>query len=1389
MCTGGIQVKGQGLEEKHVYTLIGTYEVKWNNQEVRLVQLRNPWGSGEWEGEWSDKDKEHWTPELNKELNHVDSDDGTFFMPFEKFTEFYNYTIVTRVRDDFVPSYIVSEKTSLIAAFRVPQKIKGCITVYQLTQRLAKSVGKDGKLDILTLELYKLDGEEIKSTGQKATSNGLWYSHIPIHLDPGTYVVHAYFPPSTSSYPYISLIVYAEQAVDIVKLEAETVAELKPKNVKVALMTIKNSYSIKKPPERLLCKFDKCLKAHDLVWNSEPTEKNVYHCDGCRTMENLSDKGRWSCKQCKYEICPKCRPKDIVTVDASSQAVKCFSGHDMKFEGIQKEGRLYLCCKCGKAYYGSIPRWTCGTCELDLCLACIAPPKDFKPIDVPCITKCPRAHTLVFMEEMTIDGSYKCAFCGRTGNPIKGRWYCASCNMNICLCCVPLKGKSASMKPESTSTTCTKGHLLEFTTVHKFGINGLGCDKCRKIIPLGTWRWNCPQCSYDVCIACRPAPKGRSDILCPRKHMVSFLNSTIGGTTFSRCGRCHKTFNVTKGRYRCNICNFDICITCEPFDKSKEETKSSPSTSPSAAPGAAPGAAPTSASAPAAKPGEEGPKFFPMSTMFEDKDFPRTPDTLVEKSSDVFWVPADEIFKGQKYFVYDKIEINDIVQGEIGDAYLMAPLASIAEFPNRVEKIIISKDVNPTRTFSVRLFVAGVPKIVEVDCLFPARSNGVPIYALPKNNQIWPLIIEKGWAKIHKGFKAIEGGDPREGFAALTGAPCELYMHEKISRKDMWETLLHSDRQNFIMCAAGAKEKLGLAANHCYSLVKVAQLEAGKGVFERLVQLRNPWGGFEWQGDWGDSSPRWTPAMKKRLSHEVGDDGTFFMKFEDFCYYFSYSFICKYYNNYRHSVLETEGKSACALMPVTSHCKAFLSVHQLSKRMGVMANPQNYRVGSVLFEVYRYSNSKLERVATQRSNTIGICNLEIILEPGIYVLFAKFDTFIATIPVLNFVAYAEKNLKLIKLKEESTDKIDLEELKKQAIETIPKEFPASILKRAGKGIFCSEGHPLVLVEKNENAKKVRCDSCMKIKDMTTGEWRCDKCKYDLCLECKKQSELILTKNNTTFKNCKKGHPLTAAISPNEAGIFVCECCGYFGELSRTARSGCTQGCTYNVCEKCKKVEEAIEKQKKEPDKVSAWTKCPMGHNLAFSTTLYYGDAYDCFACGKIGQCHYGRWNCQECGFDLCLNCKGPEKPLTEEEMKIRQPISLGIKYVCPKQHILHFSTLLLSDAEMFACLKCSKQWNRKDGRWYCSICNYEICSSCRPNLEDIPMTGPLCPNGHAMGKTEIGYADGTLFRCDACQKTFKTSIGRITCLCCGYDMCVNCVEPPPDKPLKLELKK
>ena len=82
--------------------------------------------------------------------------------------------------------------------------------------------------------------------------------------------------------------------------------------------------------------------------------------------------------------------------------------------------------------------------------------------------------------------------------------------------------------------------------------------------------------------------------------------------------------------------------------------------------------------------------------------------------------------------------------------------------------------------------------------------------------------------------------------------------------------------------------KVGLRPRHAYSVLDVRDLE---GI--RLVRMRNPWGHYSWSGDWSDQSDIWTPELKQVLMSGGGDDGVFWIAFQDVLQYFDCIDICK----------------------------------------------------------------------------------------------------------------------------------------------------------------------------------------------------------------------------------------------------------------------------------------------------------------------------------------------------------------------------------------------------------------------------------------------------------------------------------------------------------------
>jgi calpain-15 len=84
----------QGLTYHHAYALLSARNEKdKDGNHLKLLEVRNPWGSGEWTGDWGD-DSDLWYPELKERLHSVEREDGTFFICLDDFfVQFSSSTI------------------------------------------------------------------------------------------------------------------------------------------------------------------------------------------------------------------------------------------------------------------------------------------------------------------------------------------------------------------------------------------------------------------------------------------------------------------------------------------------------------------------------------------------------------------------------------------------------------------------------------------------------------------------------------------------------------------------------------------------------------------------------------------------------------------------------------------------------------------------------------------------------------------------------------------------------------------------------------------------------------------------------------------------------------------------------------------------------------------------------------------------------------------------------------------------------------------------------------------------------------------------------------------------------------------------------------------------
>ena len=314
---------------------------------------------------------------------------------------------------------------------------------------------------------------------------------------------------------------------------------------------------------------------------------------------------------------------------------------------------------------------------------------------------------------------------------------------------------------------------------------------------------------------------------------------------------------------------------------------------------------------------------------FVDLEFPPVEASLFSAASKhapkpgarkITWRRATDFLDPDKLDVFVQgVEPSDISQGALGDCWLLCSIAACTEFPWLITRMFQvhgddaePQSANPYGVYKVRLCKNGQWQYVRLDDYFPCYPGSGPVYAKTHEQQeLWVPLVEKAMAKLCGTYDALRGGLPFEALIDLTGSPAEKYsfadeaVQESIKDGSFFERLKEWDTREYLMTAStpgedkwsedgggGPTSGPGLVPGHAYSLIAVKELSTG----DKLVQLRNPWGSFEWHGKWSDRDPAWT-ADDGALLAEVGssldeDDGLFWMAFDDVMHYFTAVNVC-----------------------------------------------------------------------------------------------------------------------------------------------------------------------------------------------------------------------------------------------------------------------------------------------------------------------------------------------------------------------------------------------------------------------------------------------------------------------------------------------------------------
>lgn len=143
-----------------------------------------------------------------------------------------------------------------------------------------------------------------------------------------------------------------------------------------------------------------------------------------------------------------------------------------------------------------------------------------------------------------------------------------------------------------------------------------------------------------------------------------------------------------------------------------------------------------------------------------------------------------------------------IIQGSIGDCYMICVLSSMAEYPERVKKMFKTQELNAEGIVAMEVFIKGRPEVITIDDRLPYGTAGPLFLKKTADSAYWPHLAEKLFAKVNVNYEHIGWGWMNEAFYILTGAPSVMMKPTGFTVDLFWDLLKDTDEKKYIMSSA-----------------------------------------------------------------------------------------------------------------------------------------------------------------------------------------------------------------------------------------------------------------------------------------------------------------------------------------------------------------------------------------------------------------------------------------------------------------------------------------------------------------------------------------------------------------------------------------------------------
>ena len=311
------------------------------------------------------------------------------------------------------------------------------------------------------------------------------------------------------------------------------------------------------------------------------------------------------------------------------------------------------------------------------------------------------------------------------------------------------------------------------------------------------------------------------------------------------------------------------------------------------------------------------------------------------------WCRPNKIFPDPVYFNPSSNQLA-VQVGTLPDQTFLGTLMAICAYSkyDLIENIFASRpeDFSKYGIYTCRFYVDGEWVEVITDTNIPCTKNMVtgrysPVYGTSDNiNETWIAFVEKAFAKAMGSYEEIPNIKVQKALLHLTGGSVqavnikdETLRYDTVSDHEAWIVFKKRLENDSIVLMLPQEKKVNdsenlddQAAAQAASAAADAALSKERGPGDdffapdmiysvvlcrdmgghELVLMHNPWkiSGYEWSGEWSDSSNDWDlyPELLTELERDPQvpwtrrrPNGYFFISFRNLVKFFNRTYYCK----------------------------------------------------------------------------------------------------------------------------------------------------------------------------------------------------------------------------------------------------------------------------------------------------------------------------------------------------------------------------------------------------------------------------------------------------------------------------------------------------------------